>query len=556
MRESSPQARTLYAHFFRRFFDNDTLSFDGDTQTSVVRSISILAVPGLMVAFWLTPHYPSRPMWAAAADHYFFVLYSFVAMGCVATFEWDMLFPDRSDFLVLLPLPLKLREIMFAKARALASFLSLFLLATNVFGMLLLPAISGGSYWRHAFSHFIAVSLAGGFAALSTLALEALAICFLNESWQRFFSPLLQALLIACLLLMLLLFPLCGAFMPRLLDGHSMLSSFIPPFWFLGLYEHLVLGGAAEKGAALLAPIGIWATALATLVVLVTYPLAWARRRRQAIEGGARPSTTGDGFLSALLHRTLLRRPEERAVFHFVSQTIPRKSRYQVYLAMYCGAGLALALSCVLTFRLAAGHVLIPTLSDQGLHAVLPLLLFWLVVGLRAAFAFPVDMAARWIFPMNQRHSGAHAKAAKIWVLMRCVFLIFCVLCLLRVIGWDIRHLVVQAVCGISISLLLTDIFFFSPTAIPFTQPRLPGRTSLPLMLTLYIAVFPPFVLWTLDLERWMETRFAIVAWVLASVAALHFILTMARKSSAHRAPPNVSTEENEGILQTLRLTP
>jgi hypothetical protein len=556
MPKPSPQARALYAHFFRRFFDSDTLSFEGDTQTSVVRSISILAVPGLMVAFWLTPHYPSRPIWAAAADHYFFVLYSFVAMGCVATFEWDMLFPDRSDFLVLLPLPLKLREIMIAKATALASFLGLFLLATNLFGLLLLPAISGESYLRHVFSHLIAVSLAGAFAALSTLALEGLAICFLNEACQRFISPILQALLIASLLLMLLLFPLCGAFMPRLLDGHSMVSSFIPPFWFLGLYERLVLGDAAENGAAFLASIGLWATALAAVVVLVTYPVAWTRRRRQAIEGGARPRIMTEGFLSPLLHRTLLRRPEERAVFHFVSQTIPRKSRYQVYLAMYWGAGLALALSCVLTFRLAAGQVLIPALSDEGLHAVLPLLLFWLVVGLRAAFAFPVDMAARWIFPINRLHPGAHAEAAKIWVLMRCVFLIFCVLCLLGVVGWDTRHLVVQGVCGISISLLLTDLFFFSPTAIPFTQPRLPGRTSLPLMLTLYIAVFPPFVLWTLDLERWMEARLAIVAWVLASVVALHFILTMVRTSAAHRAAPNVSSEETAEIIQTLRLIP
>ena len=43
----------LVVHFFRRFFDNDTLQVDGDTLTTVVRALSIVTVPGLVVAFWL-----------------------------------------------------------------------------------------------------------------------------------------------------------------------------------------------------------------------------------------------------------------------------------------------------------------------------------------------------------------------------------------------------------------------------------------------------------------------------------------------------------------------
>ena len=50
----------LVEHFFRRFFDNDTMQAEGDTQTSVVRAIAIVAVPGLMFAFWLQNQYPQR----------------------------------------------------------------------------------------------------------------------------------------------------------------------------------------------------------------------------------------------------------------------------------------------------------------------------------------------------------------------------------------------------------------------------------------------------------------------------------------------------------------
>src|ERR1700736_844088 len=89
---------TLVGHFFRRFFDNDTVQVDGDTLTTVVRAVSIVAVPGLMFAFFLQNQYPRRPLWGRIEDEYFFVLFSFVVMGAVSIFEWEMLFADRLDF--------------------------------------------------------------------------------------------------------------------------------------------------------------------------------------------------------------------------------------------------------------------------------------------------------------------------------------------------------------------------------------------------------------------------------------------------------------------------
>jgi hypothetical protein len=114
--------RILVDHFFRRFFDNDTLQVDGDTQTTVVRALAIVAAPGLMIAFFLQILYPAkpfqRPPWLVIEDHYFFVLFSFVVMGAVSIFEWEMLFPDRIDFLVLSPLSLKPVQMLAAKAAA------------------------------------------------------------------------------------------------------------------------------------------------------------------------------------------------------------------------------------------------------------------------------------------------------------------------------------------------------------------------------------------------------------------------------------------------------
>src|SRR5579875_2151313 len=122
----------LTAHFFRRFFENDVLQSGEDTQTTVIRALSAVAAPGLMFAFWLQNQYIRRPAWGRVEDEYFFVMFSFVTMAAVAIFEWDTLFPDRLDFLVLTPLSLRRWHMPAAKVIALSLFLGLFILAANI----------------------------------------------------------------------------------------------------------------------------------------------------------------------------------------------------------------------------------------------------------------------------------------------------------------------------------------------------------------------------------------------------------------------------------------
>src|SRR5579875_3911422 len=125
--------RELTRHFFARFFENDVVQSGDDMQTTVARALAVMAAPGLMFAFWLQNEYPRRATWGRIEDEYFFVMFSFVAMAGVAIFEWEMLFPDRLDFIVLGPLSLQAWELATAKALALAIFLGFFLAGANVF---------------------------------------------------------------------------------------------------------------------------------------------------------------------------------------------------------------------------------------------------------------------------------------------------------------------------------------------------------------------------------------------------------------------------------------
>src|SRR6266568_4085623 len=135
------QFSLLVRHFLERFFNHETASPDGDAKARLVLIAFATGVPGFMVALYLWPVYhpfigwpPGRPLdasrppyWLQVNHHFFFVLYSFVAMGIITVFEWDMFFPNLLDIFVLTSLPIRDRSLFLARVVAIAIFILGFL---------------------------------------------------------------------------------------------------------------------------------------------------------------------------------------------------------------------------------------------------------------------------------------------------------------------------------------------------------------------------------------------------------------------------------------------
>ncbi len=562
MPETPRIPQLLVQHFFRRFFDNDTVQADGDTTTSVVRAVSSTAIPGLLIAFFLQNQYPARALtgsvsasgalvaWGAIQDQYFFVLFSFVVLGAVSVFEWDMLFPDRLDFLILSPLSLRPSQLFVGKVVALFGFFSLFLVGANLLGAFMLPLISKIDFFRQVFAHTIAVLLAGLFAALLVLALGGLLLCLLSPSAFRLVSPVLRMLAVSALVLLLLHYVRYGDSMQPLLTAPLGKAKWLPPLWFLGIYELLLHGASAPPFAQQMSHFALRGTTVVAGVSLATYPLAWTRMRRSAIEGVS-PRHSAPAALPARLIHTVVRRPAERAVFHFVTQTLARNSHYQVYLALYLGTGVALALACAVNFQVNADSIT-PALTQRGLHALLPLLLFWIVAGLRAAFAFPLFLSARWVFRVAGANIKECAAAAVRWTLACAIATTLLLLCLLSLAHLGRRPLAIQAVCGLALSFFLTDLFFASQQSIPFNQPRMPGRTNFPLLLTLYIGILPLFVIGIIRLETWIEAAPSRLLGITLIVFGVHLAL---RRANRALPQPEEELEGYDGEFQILGLS-
>lgn len=532
MREEKSVFRTLVEYFFTRFFENDVLRSEGDTLTTVVRALSIVAVPGLMAAFFLQNAYnavPGRSAWGKIEDHYVFVLYSLLALAGVAVFEWGMLFPDKLDFLVLSPLPIKSKQMLGAKALALGGFLGFFLVAANVFGACVLPMVGREAMLRQMLAHVLAVGGAGLFGALTMLGAGGVMLCVLPARMFRVISPLLQMLAVMLLGAMCLHYVRFGDELEMLLQSPAGVTRWMPSFWFLGMYEVVQRGAGAAPFTDAMMRRGVWALVIACVVVVVSYPLAWGRMRRMAIES-AGAARGGKASVFAAITNWIARVPASRAIAHFIGQTLRRDSRYHVYLAMYCGVGLTLAMACALRLQ-ASAAVLWVEVSQKGLREVMPLLLFWAIAGLRMAFAVPLGLNARWVFRVTGAERAWCVAASRGWVLC-CGLALTVVLLVVLAPAMSVRALLVQAVCGAGLCVLMVEGLLFADNGIPFTQPRQPGRTSLPLMLTLFVGVLPAFVMGMAWVAAWMERRLARLLLVIIVAAMSRWVAQWLRRNS------------------------
>lgn len=65
-----------------------------------------------------------------------------------------------------------------------------------------------------------------------------------------------------------------------------------------------------------------------------------------------------------MLHATIVRSPEERAIFHYITQTLFRIPHYQIYLVLDDGVGLSILIASVLRFSTLNNQIQIAVPAD------------------------------------------------------------------------------------------------------------------------------------------------------------------------------------------------
>jgi hypothetical protein len=483
----------LTRHFFRRMFRNDFVDFEDQMKERLIAVLSVLAIVLLWSSHLALFKYVIVPdtnlSWQEKS--YVFTL-MMIIFGLVTLLEWDVLFPDRQDFLNLIPLPVRLRTVFLAKLGSFFLFIGLFSVAMNsgaavLFAIYLAPWRSDRNllfFGWHILSHLISAFAACFFVFFACVFLHFILMAVLPDRVYRRISLAVRVVLVGGFIFLLLAFLL----EPKILDksflslakfkeaGDPLLVRF-PPFWFVGLYERL-LGTtdpvfAAQTRAAVLAlllSLGGFAAASGLSYYRHVRKTLESEKKRRGVLPGLREAWSG------FLGRTVLRSHEERAVYGFFTRTVRSGPKQRIALAYYTAVGAGVLALYIVSAR-GAFRDLSPT--NAGL-LVQPLFLsFVIVAGFRSLVNIPAWPAANWIFEVTETgRTRLYSSGLKKAVFLRWLLPFSGLVFGFHLFIWKFWPALEHAVFVLVVSSLGLEAFFFRFRKVPFACSTVPGKTK------------------------------------------------------------------------------
>lgn len=510
--------------FFSRFFHNESSAGGDGLETSLYQLLGLLATPGILAAMALLPtffaisaHARAGYEWELRADRLFFAAWSFSATGFATFFEWDMLFPDRRDFLILTPFPVRPAEIFGAKLAALGMLLAGIVAATNLPSALLLPVISMGlpdarqaGLARVLAAQAASTGAAALFAFLAVAGLQGLMVNVLNPRLFRKVSPAVQMAGMSLMILSLLLFPLYSMMMRSLAAQHPDWMALFPCYWFTGLYEIFVPGPGLRFRE--LGWLGIRATAVAALVFCACWAAGFRRHYRRTLE--AEDTAPRRRSLFPGMFDWMPDEPGERGIFRFAVRTLAGSLKHRLFLASYVSVGFSFGILSVVSLR--KGQ---PGISAFGARAWPMLVLFFVVSGFRTAFQFPAEPACNWLFRIcDTGWERAAARATRKAVLAMGILPAVTAFLPFEVWYWGIGTGLGHALFEVCAGVLLTEVLFWNFPHVPFTCAYSPGRVHLVFLAGAYLYGFTNYAFRMAELGVWLDAKgFRMIGFVLGS---------------------------------------
>jgi hypothetical protein len=544
--------RLLLRLFSDRFFENDDASPGGGFQTNINQVLGFLFTTGFIVAYMMfvvASHVMNRKSgadlnWALRALQLFAPAYTFAVIGFAAFFQWDMLFPNRRDFLVLAPFPIRLRDVFTAQLVALARFLGLLIFAINIFPTLFLCLMALSARYRENGLRMVLAQIAATvgvslFAFFAVAALQGLLINIMSPRIFRRISPYVQMCGMSLSILSVLTFPIyVQLFLPAVLFRYLWLWLF-PPVWFTGLYDLFF-----PNPHGLFADLGVYALemlAAAFAVFVLTWAAGFPRHFRRTLESEDARTTHREARPPKLLARS----PEERAIFQFSGKTLSRSRKHQLFLVTYLSVGISLAVNAasdVHAFRLALDRV--------GVRSVPFLIAFFVISGFRAVFQFPAELPANWLFRITEsRWAEISRSVTRKRVLVSGLVPLLLLLLPLEIAFLGSWRVALYTLFQFAAGALLIELMFWAFDKVPFTCSYFPGRTNLSILFLLYFYGYTFYSSNLADLELAIEGR--------ALYAILFFTLTVTLLTLSWRRRPTPSAvrfDASEPTIQTLDL--
>ena len=240
------------ARIFRGGGDSDSEGLD----VGVGLVLTLLAVPGGFVSILLFDKYGSLLQWLrgqtnvdplliAFPDEYFFIVLSMTVTGAVAVWRWDAIFPDRRDYINLVPLPVSTRTIFFANLVAVLLLAGVVAIDVNAASCILFPMVVAAAQSKFVFAlefaavHALGVISSSVFAFLAVFsALGVLMAVFPPAAFRRI-STYVRGCVVVYLVALLCTSFLVPDLLRRVKGPAPFWTFLLPSCWFAGVCQAL-----------------------------------------------------------------------------------------------------------------------------------------------------------------------------------------------------------------------------------------------------------------------------------------------------------------------------
>jgi hypothetical protein len=552
------QFRVLYREFLFRVVDLELLAQDGDTSKLLGQFAALL----IFCSLWLTPvaglagavggRNPMVGMMARWVAQHFLIATTMLAVGLFAVMSWESTFPDRRDVLVLSPLPIRARTMLGAKVAAVATALSITVLALNSLTGVFLPlsygASSGVVSAIRAFAAWWVTQLAAGlFIFCAVLAVQGLAQLLPRQVFLRLSSWLQTSFFVVMVTVYFLQPPFSEI---RDLLANQRALRWVPSYWFFALFQKL--NGSALPQLDFLVRRAWAGLLIATAGAAAAYLICYLRTLRKIAEDpDILPVRRGLHWLPPFGDSL------ETAVAHFSVRTLLRSRSHRVVLTFYLGIGLGLAMyvsHLPEVYHRASGFG-----EWYGLNAPLlvasALITCAAIVGTRVVFAMPLQVRANWIFRMMPRAGIARCLSAtrrSLYTLSLAPIWMSCAAVFFYLWPWRVaaEHLALLAVLGVFVA----EVTLLQFHKIPFTCSYLPGKTRFNMALV-YLALFLLVTQWAVDREMAALADLVLYAKTLGLLLAAAVLARRRTSSRSHAEEGQVHFEETpDAVLFCLDL--
>ena len=515
LRNNFSQFLILTRHFFNRFFQNDIVDFEDQMKEKVIGGMAFLAILGVQVANAILFKYPfleeEGPSWV---DKCYFLWVFMLLLGFITVVEWDVIFPDRRDYLNLIPLPVPVQTFFLAKSASFFLFIGLYSVAAHAlasfsFGYFLSGFRSGSPLFllRYMAAHLVAGLIANVFLFFLCVFIQGLLMSLLSYELYKRISLIIRFVLLTSIVFLLIVsltasvsLPQSFSNFPALKESQDRFLTLFPPMWFTGLYEHLL--GNQDVFFRELSRSALWAVLASVLAFFATAWISYTRHLKKSLEvRRGRVNLRGiRAFFSRAFDAVVLRNSTQRAIFHFFGQTLARSTLHKMRLFNYLAVSSALALIMLSTTQLLPSHL---TSANRTLLAIPLTLSFFLLLGIRTLVNIPASLEANWLFQLTERSPRRHYfTGLKKAVFFEAIVPLFALVFVFYQYLWGWKPALLHSLYGLAASVLLLEVLFVRYPKVPFTCNFVPGKAKVHVYWLPYVIGFVIYASFLSSLER------------------------------------------------------